>query len=249
MSIRVTCSGCHTRFSVSERFAGREGPCPKCKKTIQIPDAASEVKVHAPENFGPKTASGQAVLKPIFRKETSISAVQGVLIGAVIIGFLAIAFVFRFGVADKAEFSSLLLGLLAVIVAMPCVYGAYLLLRDAELESLTGQDLWMRVGICAGLYGLSWAGFWIANQAFVDDFGSSTLFGGVAFMFLVSPFVANLFMGIDWLMGLLHFGMYFSVCLLLRWIAGFDLLPATLDAGQAEDAVSSLIQSGLAMLI
>ncbi|MEC8508925.1 MAG: MJ0042-type zinc finger domain-containing protein, partial [Planctomycetota bacterium] len=35
MSIRVTCPGCHARFNVSDQFAGKSGPCPKCKKTIQ----------------------------------------------------------------------------------------------------------------------------------------------------------------------------------------------------------------------
>ena len=29
MPIRVTCTGCHARFDVSEKFAGKEGPVPK----------------------------------------------------------------------------------------------------------------------------------------------------------------------------------------------------------------------------
>ena len=44
--------------------------------TIQIPDKAEEVVVHAPENFGPADSQGRSVLKPIFRQERSVSTVQ-----------------------------------------------------------------------------------------------------------------------------------------------------------------------------
>ena len=35
MAIDVTCPSCHTRFQVSDKFAGKSGPCPKCKNTIR----------------------------------------------------------------------------------------------------------------------------------------------------------------------------------------------------------------------
>ena len=40
MAIQVLCSGCGSRFAVSDRFAGKTGPCPKCKKPITIPTPA-----------------------------------------------------------------------------------------------------------------------------------------------------------------------------------------------------------------
>jgi hypothetical protein len=37
MPILVTCPGCKAQFNVSEKFAGKQGPCPKCKAVITIP--------------------------------------------------------------------------------------------------------------------------------------------------------------------------------------------------------------------
>src|SRR5262245_13698414 len=94
MPIDITCPGCKTRFQVSEQFAGKKGPCPKCKTVITIPTLAEKVVVHAPESFGPKDSAGKAVLKPITRTETKLSipfivsivvGVLGVMIGAIVV--------------------------------------------------------------------------------------------------------------------------------------------------------------------
>ena len=37
MAIAVLCPGCKSQFTVSDQYAGRTGPCPKCKKSITIP--------------------------------------------------------------------------------------------------------------------------------------------------------------------------------------------------------------------
>ena len=73
MPIRVTCRGCHTRFNVSERFAGKEGPCPKCKAIIRIPAASEEVVIHGPAAEVTKDSRGTAITKPIFRQEAEIT--------------------------------------------------------------------------------------------------------------------------------------------------------------------------------
>lgn len=227
MSIRVTCAGCHTRFNVNEKFAGREGPCPKCKKTIKVPKADEEVQVHAPQEFGPKGSSGQAVLKPLFRTETRLSPVQIVLIASTIIGLLAVAFLINVAGGDKDRFSTPVLVLLAMLVAIPCVQAAYAFLRDSELGWFSGQELAIRVGCCSVAYGLGWLAFYVANLAVVDDFGTTTLILGVAAMFILGSLAANLFLGLDFLVGILHYGMYFGVCLLLRLVAGFSALPSS----------------------
>ena len=50
MAIAVICPSCKSRFSVSDQFAGRTGPCPKCKKPIKIPAVTAEaVVIHEPE--------------------------------------------------------------------------------------------------------------------------------------------------------------------------------------------------------
>ncbi len=37
MPIAVSCTSCKAKFTVSDKFAGKQGPCPKCKATITIP--------------------------------------------------------------------------------------------------------------------------------------------------------------------------------------------------------------------
>ncbi len=230
MSIRVTCRGCHTRFNVSEKFAGREGPCPKCKKPIKIPAASEEVQVHAPQEFGPKGATGQAVLKPVFRKEAKVSPVQMVLIGATIVGFIAAALLMRGGISEHAQFSSIALLLGAIVLAIPCVYAGYTFLRDSERGALTGQDLWIRVVACAVVYGLSWLCITLATDTAGLGGGAGKAAGVVA-MFVIGSITAYLTLGIDPIMSILHYGLYFGCCLVLRLGAGFDVLPGPLEGG------------------
>ena len=88
MAIDVTCPACHTRFQVSEKFAGKSGPCPKCKKTIKVPEKKDEVVIHAPEVSGPKDSTGVAVLKPIGRTETRLSMMQmATIFGSIVVPF------------------------------------------------------------------------------------------------------------------------------------------------------------------
>ena len=88
MAIQVTCSGCHARFKVSDKYAGRKGPCPKCKAEITVPDAAEEVVIKSHDEFGgARDAGGKLVLKPLERKETSLTPL---LIGGVILIIAAV---------------------------------------------------------------------------------------------------------------------------------------------------------------
>lgn len=86
MAIDVTCAACKTRFQVSDKFAGKQGPCPKCKAIITVPSKKDEVVIHAPEGSGPKDSKGQLVLKPIARKETRLTPINiGIIVGSVIL--------------------------------------------------------------------------------------------------------------------------------------------------------------------
>ncbi len=86
MAIDVTCIKCHTRFQVSEKFAGKSGPCPKCKATIKIPELKEQVVIHAPEVSGPTTVTGQPVFKPITRTEVRLTPPQiAIIVGSVLV--------------------------------------------------------------------------------------------------------------------------------------------------------------------
>ena len=243
-TIRVTCNGCHTRFNVSEKFAGREGPCPKCKKSILIPAPEKAVQVHERESFGPKTATGASSLKPIFRKDASVSAVQWVLIGAVVVGFVAIAFLLRMQVTTdeaRAAFSSWILVVAAILLAAPCVYAGYTFLRGSELGGYDGQELWGRVAMCAAVYGLSWLLIPVIGLAMDNQIGVGI---GVALMFGLGAFAAFLLLGIDYMMGILHYGLFFGCSILLRTIAGFGALPSIENSGGGQD-IDDLLKAAI----
>ena len=240
MAIRVTCSGCLTRFDVSERFAGQEGPCPKCKKVIQIPAASEQVVIHAPENFGPKDRSGKATLKPIFRQEAKITPLLMTIVGAVLVALLFAAILMRFVMSSSdADGSTVLPGasesivvqivvaLGAVAVAIPFVFGGYSVFRDVDQGAFTGSELWVRTAICGLLYAVSWATMWLAAYMFTGyDLG--TWLTGTLLMFLAGGVFFMYSFEFDYLIGVAHYGVYFAACLFLRWVAGLGVMPGQL---------------------
>lgn len=223
MPIRVTCSGCHTRFNVSEKFAGKEGPCPKCKKVIKIPALEEEVVIHAPET-GPKDTAGRPILKPIERQETNLSSVQLTLIATSIIGFFVGALVLRIMVPDKSSFPLPILWLAAFLIAPPIVFGAYTFLRDQDLGSFVGKELWVRVLVCSAIYAALWFLMPIAKYAF-DGYEMGSWGSAIGGMIAIGAAASMLTLDLDYFMGIVHFGMYLGICLLGRLIVGIGTLP------------------------
>ncbi len=234
MAIRVTCKKCHTRFNVSEKFAGKEGPCPKCKSKIRIPDKSEEVVIAAPKETGPKDSTGRAILNPIKRKETILSGVQITLIAVSIIGFLAVAFLLRTMIDDIAEFPYWLMGVAAVLIAPPLVYVAYAFLRNQELGFYRGGELWGRVGICSLVYAITWIAMPLAYFAFNDSYEvGSYVIAGIA-MFGIGAVTAMYCFDLDIVIGCVHYGLYMGICLVGRWLAGVKVLPENLPQGPAQ---------------
>ena len=222
MPIRVTCPGCHTRFNVSDKFAGREGPCPKCKKVITVPSKSDEVVVHAPES-GPKDAKGRSILKPIARKETKISSVQIAIIACTIDGFLVTSLLIgQFFSAPDIPFWLFPLGALAL--AVPVCIAGYSFLRDQELDMFVGQELWIRLLGCAAVYALLWFLVPLMNYAFVD-LGQTGAFVAIGIMLAGGAGVASLAFDLDYFIGLLHAGLYLGCCLLCRLLTGAGAIP------------------------
>ena len=128
MPIQVTCTGCHARFKVSDKFAGKEGPCPKCKTKLKIPTKEEEVVIHAPDEFeGAKDSTGKSVLKPIERTETKFSLPLAIISGAACLIIPILAFVFGKTYADAGGPPAFLLGLGALLLAFPLAWAGYAL--------------------------------------------------------------------------------------------------------------------------
>jgi predicted Zn finger-like uncharacterized protein len=239
MSIRVTCPKCHTRFNVSDKFAGKQGPCPKCKNTIKIPAKDEQVVVHEPEISGPKSITGEAVLNPIRRKEVKLTGVHITLIASLLVLFLICALVFRFMFPDKVDFPSWILWISSIAIAPPICFAGYFMLRDPELGGYVGKDLWVRVLICSVIYALLWFAMPLGKYAFSDNYETGSWILALIIMVGGGGAVGMLCFDLDYLMGVVHYGLYLGFCLVGRLIAGIGILPGSLGGGKPANSFGS----------
>jgi len=222
MPINVICRGCHARFTVADKFAGKKGPCPKCKAVIEIPKADEQVVIHEPEiEAGAKNAAGVSILKPIERTETKINPmiIAGYVAGSVLVLF--IAFVLR-----NLEDKTIMLAIGAVALAPPLAWGGYCLLRnDEDLEPYAGMNLAIRVTICSLLYPILW---WLFSFVYGRFFGEepaelwSLVMLAPVFLFLGAGIAAACF-DFDLGVGFFHYSLYLVVTLILRLVMGLPL--------------------------
>ena len=73
MPILVVCPSCKTSFKVSDQFAGKQGPCPKCKTPIRIPKSEAASPAAAP------AAPGKQAAKPDGKPGAKAEAKQPVI--------------------------------------------------------------------------------------------------------------------------------------------------------------------------
>jgi hypothetical protein len=228
MPIAVICPGCRAQFRVHEKFAGKEGPCPKCKAKITIP--LDDVKIHVPEEAVPTTAGGKPVTatgtpRPVARTKRELKVLPALIIGGATIGVLVVAWLGGDLIQNNAV--ARIVGLLAV--SLPLAVAGYSVLRDDELEPYRGQELLLRAALCAAGYALLWGVFWYLPD---DAFRSN-----LNWLFIAPPFVlvgAGIALGcfdLPFQEALLHYAFYVLASLALRWLVGmppmWDILRAT----------------------
>jgi len=222
MPIRVVCPGCYTHFKVSDKFAGQSGPCPKCKKIIQVPEKSEEIKVHTPTEFagGGRSASGELVTKPITFQHARFNPLVATLIGAGTI----IALVVTWAVGDYLRGSLIARAVGLVLVSPPLVLGGYFFLRDDERVPYRGLPLYVRAGICALGYAALWGAFAYATVQF-DFTGELWNWAFFAPPFLVmGALVSFATLDLEFGNGFFHYAFYVMATVLLRWVAGMGWL-------------------------
>jgi hypothetical protein len=219
MPINVVCPGCKKRFSVSEKFAGQQGPCPKCKTVIQIPALEEQVVVHAPEDALPKDSKGRSVVMPVLREESRFSLQFAVLIGfGVLLLFGLAAIVGRS--YEQANVPIFLQGLAALALGPALAMAGYSFLRNDELQPYSGPELWLRAGACGVAYAVLWGAYAWIQYMWEIDFDVTWLVYVVPPLILAGGFVAFASLDLDYLSGLMHYGLYLLVTVLLRLSAG-----------------------------
>lgn len=227
MPIQVTCPKCFKRFQVSEKFAGKTGPCPNCKNQIRVPDKSEEVVIHAPVDDSPKDRSGQSVLKPIKRRETDVTR-KG--LAATIVAVLAvfgIALAFRFtGSGPGAPLWAQIIGL--VLLAPPLVWAGYQFIYDSELEPYQGTELLTRVLILSAIFSVSWLVYAFAPAYVLEldyAYEMTYMVAGITFCIMVAlgAVAAMATFEVEFPGGLTLSGLYFISVVLLALVSGVIL--------------------------
>jgi hypothetical protein len=236
MAIDVTCPGCKTRFQVSDKFAGKQGPCPKCKGIIKVPAKSEQVVIHAPEETGTKTATGQPIFKPIAWKETRLSTVQIIAIVVSVVGVLLATIVLGVAFRGNPPFVVLVVG--SIVLAPPLAFAGYAFLRDTELEPHRGRELGLRLIapsiVYPGLWGLYWGAFaYLADVNITPNWQFMVVV--VPVLVAIGAFTAHTSLDLELGPGALHYSMYLIATLVLRAIlVGYQNLlwhaPATTPA-------------------
>ncbi|HEY5313195.1 MAG TPA: hypothetical protein VIK18_11780 [Pirellulales bacterium] len=224
MPILVVCPTCKAEFKVSEKFAGKSGPCPKCKAPIKIPTLEAEVKIHAPDTSdipaakgGAKAAPKPGSLKPLVRQETKVRPLAAAGIVVAIVAVVAGAWL---GGPLLLE-NGWLRGIALLVISIPIAAACYSFLRNDELEPYRGLPLLVRSTICALIY----AGMWVAFSFLPPDLTRST----VNWFFLAPPFAivgaitALATLDLDFGSGFSHYAFYIVLTLALGYLAGLPM--------------------------
>ena len=241
MPISVTCPGCLSRFTVSDKYAGKTGPCPKCKKDLVVPDKNQEVVIRAPE-VGAKDSKGVSVLKPLKRAEFKLST-QEIIVAAVLgVVSLSMAIFARVGFSEPPWYL-LALGVLAL--AFPLAWVGYSFFHDDELEEYSGKERSTRVGVCALIFSVTWGLYWFLahymGSKTLADVDSVQFAVFLVIMFAVGTLGSLAAMELDFGQALLHFAMYFAVTFLLAMIAGVQI-SEPMSSGKGKSAYPTVNQ-------
>ena len=223
MPIQVTCPKCFKRFQVSDKFAGKSGPCPNCKEQIKVPDKSEEVTIHAPEDGAPKDRAGKSILKPIERTETDVTQKGMLITGGSILAAIGVAIGFR--VTGGAPIWAAVAG--AILLAPPLVWSGYLFLRDSELEPYTGAELRDRVLILSGVFAALWL-LYAFVPSYLNDLPPSQMsymaFGIVfSIMVGIGAFASSEVFELEITSGIAHAGLYLIGTMVLALISGLAL--------------------------
>lgn len=232
MPISVVCPSCQARFSVSEKFAGKQGPCPKCKKPITVPNPADEVVIHAPEDFSggattvAKDAKGRSVLKPIAREKFVVSTKQYALWGGLVIGSLVAGFGVRLAGLQN---NTIVLALGAYFLAWLVSYPAYAVFRDRELEGLSGIELIQRIALVATIYAAAWGVLAIVQGVFFPaGLNIVQLLIIAPAPCMIAALACHALLELELGPAVMHFVFYLAVTVLFRLIVGLDALPISI---------------------
>jgi hypothetical protein len=235
MPIPVVCPGCKSRFTVSDQFAGRTGPCPKCKQPLTVPKPAAEsVVIHEPEPPVSSSGSGRAPTAPLKKRDRPVPAKAFILAAAGGLAFMIAAAVLpQFfppvvgeGSVATSTIPAWLLLAGAFAAAIPAVLLGYAAVRNRELEPYRGQPLLVRTLACAAIYATLW-GVRGLIPLINPDWQLTDMYEWLMIgpLFVAAGSLAALAtLDLEWGNAAVHFSFYVLFTALLRWLAGLPPL-------------------------
>jgi hypothetical protein len=229
MAIRVTCPGCHTRFSVADKYAGQTGPCPKCKEKITIPKPEDEVVIHAPEHSeaGAVGTGGRHVLKTYKRQDTKFQP----LVFTGVIGSVLVALLIALVLRSTGSPDDWIKAVGAILLGPPLAWAGYTFLRDPEIEGHQGKGVLIRALACGLVYALLW-GVYVYVAPYIggpDPFEKGmeiyqlVILGGLVLG--IGTFAAYVCFDLEPGSAFFHCALYFGITVLLRLVLGLNALP------------------------
>ncbi|QDU57167.1 hypothetical protein [Aeoliella mucimassa] len=231
MAIQVTCPGCLKRFSVGDQHAGKQGPCPNCKKTITIPKLEDQVIVHEAPPEGPVDSQGRSVLKTYRKKDAKFSPIMaGVAVGVVVLAVVA-AVLMKSAVQADSLASIAIMAVAAAVLAPPIVAGGYMFLRDDELEPYRGTMLWVRAIACGLGFVVAWLlyGFILSRFTTPEDIVAGLewwqLLIPLVVMFMVGLLASYTSLDLEPISAIMLFALFFISTGLLRVVMDLPFVP------------------------
>lgn len=224
------------RFQVSDKFAGKTGPCPNCKKQLKVPDASEEVVIHAPEDGAPKDRAGKSILKPLERTETDVTRKGMLITGGSILAAIAVAIGLRVSgffemSEDGANGLQILTQILgALLLAPPLIWAGYAFVRDSELAPYVGPELRNRVLILSGIFAALWLLYVFVPSYLTEEPPSQMSFMAFGIIFAIMLGIGAVasvgVFELEFTSGLAHAGLYLICTIVLAVVSGLTLAGA-----------------------
>jgi hypothetical protein len=94
------------------------------------------------------------------------------------------------------------------------------------------------------VYAASWLLMYAGWYAFNNRWELGAWLVGTGLMFAVGTTTGLIAFELDWPTGFLHYGLFFGCAVLLRWIAGWGIMPGQNEAVPAELPVTGWLPGG-----
>lgn len=221
MPIDVICPGCHKRFQVSEKFAGKKGPCPGCNTVIEIPKLEDVVVVHERETT--KTGA-PAKINSIQRQKTTVSKFELIFgLSTLVLGFIITAAV-RMALPEPSSTQLFFMAILAGgLLGIGTSLLGYIVFRSQDTAIDNGRKTLIKVCLVGLAYVFIWRLLALITTGVLTQDGDVILPGviilAIAFAAMASFLPMALF-EFEYIQGLIHVVLFVASLAIYSLILG-----------------------------